>query len=187
MRPIVLTSLLLAAGCSASKEPTYFTLASSPATSRGGAPALIELRRPAVAGHLDRADVVRRVKDYKLDISTNDRWAEPLGDMVGRVLAQDLASRLGESQLFVENGAISSLPDVIVAVNVQTFERGADDDVVLVAQVVLDVPRTRQPVRAKRFELRNKSGGGSTQELVASMSTLLGQLADGVAEMLRQR
>jgi uncharacterized lipoprotein YmbA len=181
-----LMALVSALACSGSKEPTYFALASRPAQSQAGAPPLIELRRPGIAGYLDRADIVTKVKDYQLKIDTNERWAEPLGDMVGRVLAQDLSTRLGESQVFVESGAISALPDAIVAIDVQTFDVGSDGQVTLIAQVVIETPGSKAATRAKRFTLHANPTADNTSALIASMSTLVADLSDGIAAMLRE-
>ncbi len=187
-RGVLLGMLMIAvAGCGASKEPAYFALAARPApAAQAGAPPLIEVRRPGIAGYLDRADIVTRVQDYRLQIETAERWAEPLGDMIGRVLAQNLASRLGESQVFVESGAISAIPGAIVAVDIQTLDAGSDGQVTLVAQVVVETPGAPRATRARRFTLHSRPASSSTAALVASMSALVAELSDGVATMLRQ-
>lgn len=189
---LAFASALAFVGCATSKEPTYFALATAPragdsASSSSSAPALIELRRPGIAGYLDRADIVTKIKDHQLQIDSDQRWAEPLGDMIGRVVAQDLSSRLGGSQIFLESGAISAVPEVIVAMDVQTFDVGSDGQVTLATQVVIETPNGQTPPRAKRFELKGRPDSGSTSALVATMSTLLGSLSDGIAALLVQR
>ena len=211
--PRFLVFAALGAGCLSSKEPAYYALAPNAGSVAGGgsAPALVELRRPSLAGYLDRADIVTRVEDYRLRVATLERWAEPLGDMVGRVLGQDLANRLPGTQLFVEAGAISAVPEAIVAVEIQTFERNGDGEVSLVAQVVIERPSSAesaapQPLAsavppglppsvaprpktadgtAKRVSVKAKPKNGSTEALVATMSDLTGQLADQIAALLR--
>ncbi len=179
------SALALLAACGGSKEPTYFALAPRIHAAEAGAPTLIEVRRPGLAGYLDRPEIVKTVKDYRLQLETGERWAEPLGDMIGRVIASDLSSRLEGSQIFVENGAISAIPEAVVAIDVQMFDAGADGALRLVAEVVIEARSDPKLTRAKHFALQAHLESGSTAALVAGMSTLLAELADGIAAMLR--
>lgn len=187
MKALVFVAGLALAGCLSSKEPSYYALSARASTApASGAPKLVELRRPGLAGYLDRADVVQRVKNHQLSIDSGERWAEPLGDMIGRVLAQNLSSRLPGTELFVENGAVSAIPQAVVAVDVQRFDEGDDGNIVLVAQVVVESPGTRRAAHAKQFSLsaaRRRSGVPAQAE---TMSELVAQLADAIAAMLRE-
>ena len=62
-------------------DPTYYTLDVVPGTPLPGAPLSVEVRRPGLAGYLDRSDVVLKSADYTLAVNSQIRWAEPLGDM----------------------------------------------------------------------------------------------------------
>jgi uncharacterized lipoprotein YmbA len=185
----------LAVGCGTSREPSYFALEPRPGSARGpaatGAPRLIELRRPSVAGYLDRADIVTRVHGQKLQIDTGERWAEPLGEMISRVLARDLSSRLGGSDVFMESGAISAEADATVAVDVLAFHPDGSGRLRLVAQVAVDVGKaspTTATTRVETFELsRSLRAVGDTSSLVDTMSGLLAELSDRIADLLRQR
>ena len=179
--------LLLLAGCGSSAEPSYYALASRPGSAQTGAPKLLELRRPGLAGYLDRAEIVHRVVDYKLSVQSGERWAEPLGDMVGRVFAADLAVRLPESSVFVENGAIAAAAEAIVAVDVVRFDSDASGTVHLEAQVAVETTGDAKVTKARRVSLEAKPDGNGTPALVATMSGLLASLADTVAQMLRDQ
>ena len=177
--------LLLLTACGSSAEPAYYALASRPGSAQTGAPKLLELRRPGLAGYLDRAEIVHRVVDYKLNVQSGERWAEPLGDMVGRVFAADLATRLPESSIFVENGAIAAAADAIVAVDVVRFDSDASGTVHLEAQVAVATTGDAKVTKARRISLEAKPDGNGTPALVAAMSGLLATLSDTVAQMLR--
>jgi uncharacterized lipoprotein YmbA len=43
---------------------------------------------------------VRSSEDFRLDVSGNDWWGEPLDAMMGRVLTQELTQRLPGSTVF---------------------------------------------------------------------------------------
>jgi uncharacterized lipoprotein YmbA len=175
----VLTVLWMAS-CT-SPDPTYYTLQpTSGAILPGGGAGLIEVVRPGLAGYLDRSDIVLKQADYRLSVDSQVRWGEPLADMVGRVLAQDLTQRLPGSSVFSNDGAIGADPNVRVEINVQRFDAEADGSVRLVANVAVARGLSHTPFAAHAVMLQT-AGGAGPGGLVAAMSVLLGELADQVA------
>lgn len=177
----IATSLL---ACGGSKEPAYYALAPRPAAARTGAPPLVELRRPGIAGYLDRADIVKGVAGYRLRVDGDERWAEPLGDMVGRVVADDLSTRLQGTQVFLESGAISAVPSVILAIDILKLDATDDGALTLVAEVAAEVPSDPKNARVQRLTFSTKPASTDTAGMVAAVSDLLGKLADGIADLL---
>ena len=184
MRRSFLALPALLAACT-SPDSTFFTLAvRSGAVVRGG-PKLIEVRRVSLPGYLDRPEVVRSSTDYRLRIPSTERWGEPLGDMIGRVLAEELTSRMPGSTAFSAAGAISSLPDASVEIDLQRFDADPSNQVVLLAQVAVASERNRDLSPAQTVRLTAQAAGSSTADQVAAMSGVLGQLADRIAATLR--
>lgn len=181
-RLIPLLGLLLAS-CT-SPEPKYFTLASVRGTSLPGGPSLVELRRPGLAGYLDRSDIVRADSPYQLTLNGGERWASPLGDMIGRALAEDLSSRLPGSSVFTSSGAISADPNATVEVDIQRFDAATTGPVTLLGQVAVTRGRARDASQTRTIRLTVTPGGSSTADLVAAMSAALGQMADQIAQIL---
>ncbi len=177
--PAVIT-MLAVAGCS-SPDPVYYTLAPVPGAVVHGAASSIEVRRPGLAGYLDRSDIVLKSASYQLDVNSGVRWGEPLGDMIGRVLTQDLSQRLPGASVFAQSGAISADPFLRVEVDIQNFDEDASGAIVLNAQVAVERGVTHQPVATRHVSLTTQPGGAGASNLVAGMSLLLGQLADRVA------
>ncbi len=175
--------LAMVSGC-ASARTSYFALAPVPGTPATGGPAAIEVRQPGIAGYLDRNGIVRGDSDYKLDIASTQVWGEPLGDMIGRVLAEDLAQRLPGTQVTVAQGVISARPDLLVELQVDRFDPGHDNTLTLSAQVSVLRAHDRSPLVTRSFRLTAANPPAGTAELVARMSTLLGQLADQAASMV---
>ena len=174
--------LILALSSCASPDPTLFTLQPVSGTPTSSATAqVIELRRPGLAGYLDRPDIVLRNAGYQLSVNSQQRWAEPIGDMVGRVLTQDLSQRLPSSTVFSETGAITADPTLRIEVDIVRFDQGADGRVTLVAEAALEAGRSHAPLRARHITLAADPGGPGAEPLVAAMSNLLGQLADQLA------
>jgi uncharacterized lipoprotein YmbA len=176
----VVLAVVGVAACS-SPEPTYYTLQPTEGTTLpGGRARLIEVVRPGLAGYLDRSDIVLKQADYQLSVNSQVRWGEPLGDMIGRVLAQDLTQRLPGSSVYSNDGAIASDPSVRVEINVQRFDAEADGSVKLVADVAVERGLSHTPFASHAVTLQT-AGGAGAGGLVAAMSVLLGELADQVA------
>lgn len=182
-RRALLAGLALSACTSA--EPAYFTLAAVPGPAGAGGPRLVEVQRLGLAGYLDRPGIVRADSAYQVRVAGTERWAEPLGDLIGRVLAEDLNQRLPGSSVFTTAGTISADPDATVQMDVQRFDADASGQVVLLAQVAVSRGRNRAAASTRTLRQTVRPSGPATADLVAAMSTALGQLADTVAGTLR--
>ncbi len=177
-----LLGVLGLASC-ASPDPTLYTLQAVQGTVvAGGAAQVIEVRKPGLAGYLDRPDIVLRDAGYRLQTNSQQRWAEPISDMVGRVLTQDVSQRLPASTVFAESGAITADPSLRIEVDIVRFDQGADGRLTLDAQVAIEAGRSHAPVRTRHVVLQADPGGADAAALVAAMSGLLGQLADRLAQ-----
>ena len=183
-RRTVLALPALLAAC-ASAEPAYFTLLARPGAVVGNGPKLVELRRIGLAGYLDRPEIVRNNSDYRLSIPGGERWGEPLGELVGRILAEDLNMRLPGTSVFTSTGSISATADATIELDLQRFDLDPQGQVLLLAQVAVSRGRNRAGAAAQAVRVMVAPEGPGTTALVAAMSAALGQLADRVAPMLR--
>ena len=150
-----------------------------------GGPRTVQLRRPGLAGYLDRPEIVRGGGPYRLDVAGTERWGEALGDLIGRVTAENLAARLPGATVFTEAGSITADPDATVELDVQRFDADASGQVVLLAQVSVQRGREREGASTRTLRLTAVPASAGTADLVAAMSRALGQLADEAAGMLR--
>jgi uncharacterized lipoprotein YmbA len=181
IRVAIVLGVLTLAGC-ASPEPTYYTLAAVPGPAAPGAPPRIEVQRPSIAGYLDRTAIVRRGTAYELSIAPGERWGEPFDEMIGRTLTQELTQRLTGSTVAYESALAGD--EATVDLDVARFDADPEGRVTLLAQVTV---RTRDHLAAAReLRITVPAPPGATSGLVAAMSQALGELADRVAEMLRQ-
>jgi uncharacterized lipoprotein YmbA len=185
-RLVVLAALMALAGCT-SPEPHYYTLEMVPGQPVPGGPTSVELHRPGLAGYLDRSDVVHSSANYTVTIANLDRWGEPFGDMITRVLAQDLTQRLPGTAVFTPAGSLSAEPGARIDLDIQRFDvvPGARyGTVVLEAQFAVTLRAGRrtdmQPLRAEE-----PVGGPGSAQQAAAMSRALGQLAQALAGALR--
>src|SRR6266850_1835296 len=83
--------------CSSSPNPNYYSVAVRSGPTFPGGPKIVLLKDIGLASYLDRREIVRSSESYKLDIRANDWWGEPLGGLLGRVLAVELSQRLPNS------------------------------------------------------------------------------------------
>ena len=174
-----------AAQACASPDVAYYTLAAVPGAPRRGGPAQVELRRPGLAGYLDRPEIVRSSSPYSLRVTSLERWGEPLGDLFARILAEDLNNRLPGSSVFTSTGSITAEADATVEMDIQRFDADPSGQVVLLAQVAVSRGRARATAATRVVRLLVQPAGPGTANLVAAMSAALGQLADALAAMLQ--
>jgi len=168
------------AGC-ASPEPDYYRLVAVPGTPRAGRPLRVELRQVGLARYLDRREIVRGGGALKLDIREGERWAEPIGDMVTRVLAENLNQRLPASIVVPEQGTVSSDPDTVAEVDLSRFEDDGTGRVVLEGRFQLRRIGGRAREVSRPVTLLVPLLGAKTEALAQGMSQALGMLADQMA------
>ncbi len=185
MKRFLLLAGLALASCR-SPEPSYYTLAPSPGPAIGGAPPLVELRRPGIAGYLDRSEIVRSNSAYQLKLDSSERWGEPFSDMVARVLAEDLHNRLPGTTVFTSTGAISADTGAKIEIDLQRLDADATGQIQLLAQVAITRGTDRDNATAQTVRITVAAPGSSTRDYVQAMSQALGQVADRIASQLRR-
>jgi uncharacterized protein len=176
----VLATALVA--CS-SPRPVLYTIAPVAGQTLTGAPKVIALREISLARYLQQLQIVRSSAGYRLDVMNNDWWGEPLSALMGRVLVDELRQRLPESTVVSDSGAVSVPSDATVEINIERLDEDAGGSLVLQAQASVDFKRRSAPrLRTFRFVVPTSSPDIAAE--VASISSALGQLADGLASML---
>jgi uncharacterized protein len=184
MKAVVLwlTSSLLC-GCASSPPVRFFVLDPVSPANEASKPAgpplqIVSVHMPAT---LDRRQIVREEAPNRLTISDQSRWGAPLPDMTRRILSQDLSARLSPGRLVLPE---EPPPAGTRAISVDILEFGLAPS----GSVVLDgtwsvVPSGADAAAASyRFQLSQPVAGGDYAEQARVMSTLLGQLADSIAQ-----
>ena len=183
--PVLLTLTL--AACASSPPTRYFALdpvspgaapaADLPATAR--APVKVDAVHLPPA--LDRNSIVRGESDNQLEISSQDQWAGDLGEMIRRVLTQDLAQRLPSGTVIAPESPAPPRARGLV-VDILTFQPQAGE-VVLDADWTLLEGTQSNPVLRRSAHL-TAPAASSAQSQAAAMSSLLGELADTIAAQM---
>ncbi len=182
-----LLAALLAAGASAgcgSSEPDYYTLKPWPGIAQAGAPLVVRVRTPTVAAFLDRDDIVRNDRDYKLKLARDSAWGEPIAGLIGSTLTLDLQQRLPGSTVFAEDGAISAQPQAVVELDVSQFSEDGAGQATIAATLSVQRPNSGAAT-GQLLRLAMTPSGSTTADLAAALSQLLGQVADAAAQQAR--
>jgi uncharacterized lipoprotein YmbA len=172
------------AACGSSPEPGLYTLAVRSGATLPRGPRIVQVRDIGLPGYLDRKEIVRSTEDYKLDVRANSWWGEPMGGMLGRTIVLELTQRLPNSKVYSEAGSITLDPNAVVGIDIQRFDADKAGNVILLAQVAIQFNRpTRQATR--NFSITRAVPTQDTPGHVAAMSDALGELSDGIAQMLQ--
>ncbi|MDZ7852738.1 MAG: ABC-type transport auxiliary lipoprotein family protein [Halomonas sp.] len=98
-----LTAILWLTGCASSSPPAdrYTLPAGDLASGTAGIDAehLLLIRPPQLARFLDVEGIVYQLDDITLIEAREHRWADPLGDQLGRGLRDRLAARLADTRV----------------------------------------------------------------------------------------
>jgi len=197
-RPIARSSWLVAlamlAGCAASEPSRFYTLSPQvPATAEAavGASAPVRATRGNVAlapvqvpRYLDRPQLVTRTDANTLRLSEFDKWSEPLADMIGRVLSEDLARRLPHQRVFVLPVRQAVPIDRIVDVQIMRFDADASGLVTLDARWQVFAGAGRSLLAARDSVVRETASGAGEAATVAAMSRALSRLSADIAAAL---
>src|SRR3954465_15182438 len=116
-----LLPLLALAGCR-SANPNLYSLVVPPGPTLAGGPKVVALREVSLAGYLDRQQIIRSSEDYRLTVSEDEWWGEPLGGMLTRVLVEALAQRLPRSSVVGADTAIRLTADASLEISIQRLD-----------------------------------------------------------------
>lgn len=192
MRRILLAAVLGCglAGCSILGPPVsdpwrFYTLravAEPTSTSTALAIGVGPIRLP---GYLDRSEMATRVSDGQIEFSRTDRWAEPIGSGVLRVLTLDLSDALGTEDVVGFPWPAASRIDWMVAVDVDAFERRPDGTFTVEARWRIRNGQTRELVRAGVKVIHEDPPTNDAEGSVQAASRALATLAQAIAADLR--
>lgn len=180
----LLSLLLVAAGCGATKPARFYTL-EAVATGSGAPPAkcAVSVGPVTVPPALDRPQLVVQVAPNRVEIDEFNRWAAPLADGIAAAVVGDLAALLGTADVAV--GATGGFtPTHTVALAVQRFASLPGKEVEV--DVLWSVRRTSggEP-RAGRTTVHEPVQTADVEALAAAHSRALAKVSADVAVAIR--
>lgn len=188
---LAVSALLAAAvaGCGSSPKRNFYTLQAPPPHSIRSTIADPSQTRLAVGPVtlpevVDRAQIVVRASDNRLDISDRNRWAEPLQSEIANVLAADLSHQLGITQVSVQGQGTAGEPDIRVAVDVLRFESVLGGAATIEASWMVRRKGREAPVRG-RSVAREAVQGSDYEALAAAHAKALARIGRDIAAVIR--
>jgi uncharacterized lipoprotein YmbA len=172
---LILAAGLWAAGCSAfAPKPDashfYFLSAAAPPPPQaavppdGGRGLAVGLSEIGFPHYLERPELAIRVAPNELRFSPSLLWAEPLADSFVRVLAADLAARLGAQSVVRSPWYGSTRLDCVLSIDVEHFEpEAASGDAVLAARWIVKDPHDNRLLGNGRITLRRPLVGAGPE------------------------
>jgi uncharacterized lipoprotein YmbA len=181
--------LLAGAGCIGSTPPSrFFVLTPRPGPALGSdaaAGGVLVVGPVTLPPEIDRPQLVTRIGEHERHVHETARWAAPLDQAVARVLAEDLASRLGTTRVGTVPVRSGTSFDQRVAVDILVFDAVAGGDSVLTARwTAYDAHGNARG--ESRGTVRAAIGSSRPEDIVDAMSRNLADLADEIAAFLRQ-
>ncbi len=136
-----------------------------------------------VPAYLQRPQIVTRRGENELLLGEFDRWAEPLEEGLGRVVADNLAALMPQVRVVGHPWRGSAAPDYRLVLELRRLEGGADGAVELEARWALLADDGREVGRG-RFAGSQKVGGAGYGEMVEGMSRAVADLSREMAQGL---
>jgi uncharacterized protein len=177
----------MVAGCLSPRRDNSKFFVLSPIAADPGSLAsrqiLVGLGPIKMPAYLDRQEVVTRVAPNRLELSGEDRWAEPLDSNFTRVLAQNLSSDLGTQRITFYPWYNTTRVDFQVKINVYRFESDKDGNVDLTAHWQV-LSGTGKLLIVRDSSYRETARPGDTADSAAAMSRALGRLSREIASAI---
>ena len=142
------------------------------------------IRFPA---YLDQEQMVTRISQNRLDISENDRWAEPLEENFTRVLSQNLGMLLEGVRIIRYPWQTSQRPKCQIEMEVLRFEPTTRQEVELLAGWTLIDVSNKTALVSRESRIARRTAAKSMEASVAALSETLGDLSREIADTILAR
>ena len=183
----LLVTILLVA-CGSTPQSNHYLLTSMiDEVPSGGSPSL-GVGPVDIPEYLNRDSMVYRVGDNQLQITSSERWAEPLGDGVSRVLSLNLASLLNTGDIQTFPFHPRRKPDFGVKLRVHSLD-SRDSSARLVAEWLLYRPANGDPLQRRLTTLETSLNPQQAipGQIPGAYSELLWQLSQEIAASINSQ
>ena len=178
---------LLLAGCLSSTPPSnYYLLTPRAGEPPTGSTPSVGVGPIEIPEYLNRNGLVYRRAGNALEISSYERWAEPLMDGIARVVSLNLAGRLDTQSIQSFPWNPGRAPDYAVSIQLLALD-ASDQGTTLMAEWLLHRPagNTVLASRISRLHQPPAAGGFAPADMAAAYSALLDQLSGQIADAIR--
>lgn len=180
-------TLGLAMGCFTRTPPPEFYTLRPTATAPLGAPHPslgITVGPMGFPRYLDRSEIVRRDGENRLVLSGAHRWGGSLRNDMLRVIADDLGTLLGTSEVTVYPTEPGFGVDYRVRLDLREFEAAVGGPVALRLRWVILAGADEQVRVVRASDIEQPVASAAWTDLVAAQSAALGVVSREIAEQL---
>jgi uncharacterized lipoprotein YmbA len=149
-------------------------------------PVTLVVREVRLPHYLDRPQIVTRDGNHRLQVAEFDHWGGDLREDLTRILVENLGRTLGSDRIFSAPLTVALMPDYRLDVEILRFEPEAGGNVRLAARWWLTRGTDAGLVVTRETSVSVATTGASYPALVASMSTVYGELARAIADSVRK-
>lgn len=173
--------------CGSSPRNNYYLLTAAGSHSASGQSPALGIGPVEIPEYLNRNGLVYSRQGNQLQISSQERWAEPLEDGIGRVLGMNLASLLDTQNLRYFPWNPNRAPDYGIKITVLTLDAN-EQQATLVAEWRVSRPDTRTTVLQRISQLQQDLPGDKFDpaQLAPAYSNLLYQLSEIIAAAISE-
>jgi uncharacterized lipoprotein YmbA len=171
-------------GACKSPATNFYTLSPDASLSSTGAsrPITAVIGPVTIPDIVDRPQIVTRIADNEVEVKVNefDRWAQPLGGDIGRVIAADLGALLNSQQISVFDAVRDPAVVWRVRIDVMRFESVPGHDVTVDVLWAVRPPGKNRAVTGRSVARESVSGPG-IEPLVAAHDRALASVSRDIA------
>jgi len=190
---ILVCVVFVLVACSSNNQATFYLLKAMPSNSSQQ----IELNNPPLSTftvlvkpakfpeYLDQPQMVLRENDFKLQITEQHRWAEPIKNDFTRVFVENLDSRITPSNARIYSKLEGTKPDYQVSIEVFQMEVTMDDQAILKVEWLLSAGKKTKLIKRQKNEYSVSVDKKSYESGVEAQSKAIALFADQMAKTIR--
>lgn len=178
--------ILAAAGCAPTPPSDFYVLTPTAAAGDSAAapsrePLSLSVGPVKIPEYLNRAQIVTRAGQNRLDVNEFNRWGGSLASNLSSVIAENLSVLLGTDEVFVFPTQDPVSPRFRVILSVAKFDGTLGESAMLDARWLITGPRRREQLATGRTEIRETPNGDDYESYVAAQSRAVEALSREIA------
>ena len=138
-----------------------------------------------IPGKIDRSKVVTRTSQNEIRLNENAEWADPLGDSITRVLAENLSILLHTENISIFPWLKTTVTDYQVTVDVIDFIGTPGGDALLRAWWTVFAENGRAELFKSNTTIKETVAGDNISAMIKTQSRTLGLLSRHIAEAIK--
>jgi uncharacterized lipoprotein YmbA len=169
-------------GCSSSPPNNYYLLSANEFPVVSGDTPTLGIGPTEIPEYLSRANLVYNRMDNRLQVASQDLWAEPLGDGIQRVLVLNLSGLLNTQHISYFPWHPERAPEYAVKVSLLQLD-ATENEAALTAEWLVYRPASAESVNRgiSRLLIPLSPGAPEPERVAGAYSALLFQLSEILA------